>query len=108
MSESQIEAFLNKKKCKQAAEKNNFSPSLVTQSTLGHYKTYICADYNIVEKHFVKYKDEHHYASETSLRMVMSCIMAVAVSHLYPGQPCLSHPAHHKFSTEGSKLLAKL
>eukprot|EP00957_Ditylum_brightwellii_P179468 13671354-Ditylum_brightwellii.AAC.1 len=35
MSEGQIEALLNKKKHKQAAEKNNFSPSPITQSTLG-------------------------------------------------------------------------
>ena len=40
--------------------------------------------------------------------MVTSYIMAVAVSHLFPGKPCVSHPAHHKFGTEGSKILAKL
>eukprot|EP00957_Ditylum_brightwellii_P132653 10115509-Ditylum_brightwellii.AAC.1 len=34
--------------------------------------------------------------------------MTFAVTHLLPGTPCTSHPATHKYGTEGSKLLSKL
>jgi hypothetical protein len=108
LSDKQIEMFLNKKKRQLEAEKNNFSPRPIAQSTMGLYKAYVRADYQIIEKKLVNYKDEARYAAETSLRMVVSYIMAVAVTHLVPGNPCPSHPANHKFGTEGSKLLADL
>ena len=108
MSDHQIESFLNKKKRKALAKQNTFSHIPIAKSTLGFYKAYIRADYDVVEKRYVNHKDEIRYASETSLRMVTSYIMAVAVTHLLPGNPCPSHPANHRFGSEGAKLLARL
>eukprot|EP00957_Ditylum_brightwellii_P005854 444992-Ditylum_brightwellii.AAC.1 len=48
------------------------------------------------------------YASETSLHMVTSFIVRVAVTHLFLGHPSPGHPAEHNFGTLGLQLLVKL
>eukprot|EP00957_Ditylum_brightwellii_P128220 9779153-Ditylum_brightwellii.AAC.1 len=86
---------------------NDFSYKTMNKSTLKFYKSYIYGDYNITRRRKLRIKDDMMFASETSLQMVCTYIMGVAVTHLLPGTPNSNHPAQHSCSIAGSKLLAK-
>eukprot|EP00957_Ditylum_brightwellii_P056584 4289469-Ditylum_brightwellii.AAC.1 len=86
---------------------NDFSYKPVNNSTLQFYKSYICGDYTITQRRKLHIKYNMRFASETSLQMVCTYIMGVAVMYLLHGTPSSNYPTHHSFGTAGSKLLDK-
>eukprot|EP00957_Ditylum_brightwellii_P080985 6160094-Ditylum_brightwellii.AAC.1 len=86
---------------------NDFSHKPVNSLTLKFYKSLICCDHNITQMRKQNITDDMRFASETSLLMVCTYIVGVAVTHLLPGTPSPNHHAHHSFGTAGSQLLAK-